>query len=508
VRRSHAALLFGLLVAAFFAVSIPLFDRCLDDDAFISFRYARNLIRGEGLVYNPGEPVEGYTNFLWVILNGVAMAAGAAPEASSQVLGLLFGAAAVALLFLLGWRAGMGGWSALAPAALVALLPFSVECLLGLEMPLFVFLLVAAVGLHAAEERPRSAAATGLVFALAAMTRPEGLLVLGLSALADVLAPGQGGRFPWRRWAGRAVGFLAVYGPYYAWRFSYYGLPLPNTFYAKTGGELAGLGAEYVGGALLRVGPLALLGLALLWRRRENPRFVPLAALTVIAYLGYLVTIGGDFRHHYRFFIPVLPFLLLLAAEGARRLFAAFSARPWRAVALLILGGMVVFAAARMAGPALTWVRYREVRNPQLYAVGEHLRRIGPAGALIAISGGGIVPYVSDLPAIEMWGLTDLHIARSPTRRLGRGVPGHMKGDGAYILSRRPRYILFIATMWTWRPVTPRDVGENVAAPSELDLWQNPRFWREYRLRSVPLPQGGFVNYFERATSPSPAPRG
>ena len=39
----------------------------LCDDAFISFRYVRNLLAGHGLVFNPGEYVEGYTNFLWIL---------------------------------------------------------------------------------------------------------------------------------------------------------------------------------------------------------------------------------------------------------------------------------------------------------------------------------------------------------------------------------------------------------------------------------------------------------
>ena len=39
----------------------------LTDDAFISFRYVRNLLAGHGLVFNPGEYVEGYTNFLWIL---------------------------------------------------------------------------------------------------------------------------------------------------------------------------------------------------------------------------------------------------------------------------------------------------------------------------------------------------------------------------------------------------------------------------------------------------------
>ena len=39
----------------------------LTDDAFISFRYVHNLLEGHGLVFNPGERVEGYSNFLWVL---------------------------------------------------------------------------------------------------------------------------------------------------------------------------------------------------------------------------------------------------------------------------------------------------------------------------------------------------------------------------------------------------------------------------------------------------------
>ena len=51
----------------------------LGDDAFISFRYARNLAEGHGLVWNPGEAVEGYTNFLWVVLMAAGIGAGAEP---------------------------------------------------------------------------------------------------------------------------------------------------------------------------------------------------------------------------------------------------------------------------------------------------------------------------------------------------------------------------------------------------------------------------------------------
>ena len=55
----------------------------LCDDAFISFRYAQHLSEGQGLVWNRGERVEGYTNFLWVLLMAAAIGAGIAPESAS-----------------------------------------------------------------------------------------------------------------------------------------------------------------------------------------------------------------------------------------------------------------------------------------------------------------------------------------------------------------------------------------------------------------------------------------
>ncbi|MHC4066890.1 MAG: hypothetical protein ACYSUI_20630, partial [Planctomycetota bacterium] len=67
----------------------------LTDDAFISFRYARNLSEGLGLVFNPGfERVEGYSNFLWVVLLAGVNALGLAPESAAHA---LTGGATVAL---------------------------------------------------------------------------------------------------------------------------------------------------------------------------------------------------------------------------------------------------------------------------------------------------------------------------------------------------------------------------------------------------------------------------
>src|SRR5690606_9328035 len=60
--------------------------RWIGDDAFISFRYARNLAEGEGLVFNQGARVEGYTNFLWTVLLAGFIALGLDPAQVSIVL--------------------------------------------------------------------------------------------------------------------------------------------------------------------------------------------------------------------------------------------------------------------------------------------------------------------------------------------------------------------------------------------------------------------------------------
>ena len=71
----------------------------LCDDAFISFRYVRNLLEGHGLVFNPGEYVEGYSNFLWVLeLAAIWWALGVAPEAAAPWLSVAFTAGTIAAM--------------------------------------------------------------------------------------------------------------------------------------------------------------------------------------------------------------------------------------------------------------------------------------------------------------------------------------------------------------------------------------------------------------------------
>ncbi|MEN9937780.1 MAG: hypothetical protein RLZZ387_4359, partial [Chloroflexota bacterium] len=134
------------LLCALVAFSGALWVSWLTDDAFISFRYSQNLVAGNGLVYNVGERVEGYTNFLWTMLAALALALGAEIVVTTYLAGVILALALVLSTYAVGrWLLGPG-W-----ALVAALLVATCQSLLvytarggGLETGLFALLALLA----------------------------------------------------------------------------------------------------------------------------------------------------------------------------------------------------------------------------------------------------------------------------------------------------------------------------------------------------------------------------
>ncbi len=201
VARPLAARLGLGALAILVALSGLLWPSWLSDDAFISFRYAQNLVAGHGLVYNLGERVEGYTNFLWTVLAAGVIAGGGDVALWSHIAGVALGIAIVLLCYVLAARLLGPAW-----ALVAALIVATSQSLLlytargsGLETGLFTLLVLAASAcyLAAAGVRRNLLIATGLLLGLAALTRPEGVLVFALTAahLAFQIWTVDGGRW-------------------------------------------------------------------------------------------------------------------------------------------------------------------------------------------------------------------------------------------------------------------------------------------------------------------------
>ncbi len=145
------------------------------DDAYISFVYSRNLAEHGELSFNLGDPVEGYTSFLWTVIVGGMMALGVPPELSSRVLAAICAVVSLVIVFRILERA-LGrktGWAAVPPLLLATSSGFACWTSGGLETQLFVMLVVIALdAVVAAVVRPAALRRAGVALALAAMTRP------------------------------------------------------------------------------------------------------------------------------------------------------------------------------------------------------------------------------------------------------------------------------------------------------------------------------------------------
>ena len=299
------------------------------DDAFFSFRYVRNLLEGHGLVFNRGERVEGYSNFLWVmelaLLWGVF---GLRPEHAAPWLSVAFTVGTIAAM--LWWVARL---PALQHRALVAWLALGLVCSSatfavwtsagGLETRQFTFFIVlAVVCLSLYRESRHALLAVSLSLAAAALTRPEGPLFavccFAWYAVQRRVDTGQWGR-GWREAACLAVPVVVLVAGHYLFRYSYYGEWLPNTYYAKHVRPWYDMGLRYLLAAALETGlylllPLAVVSLVKGWRGRRCLTYA-LPLLCIVAHAAYIARVGGDF-FEYRPLDFYWPLLAVPAAVG------------------------------------------------------------------------------------------------------------------------------------------------------------------------------------------------
>jgi hypothetical protein len=453
---------------AVIAILLAFGKRWVCDDAFISFRYAENLVNGLGLVFNAGERVEGYTNFLWTVWIAVGMRMGADPEVWSMAWGLAFYGATIGLLGLyhLRVRRAMGRSGLLLPlAALMGAVhgDWNIWATGGLETACFTFQCVMGfMVLVAAGSSTRKLAAAGLVLATASMTRPDGVIFVALAGV-------------WVFWTQRprrravlAFGsaFTAIWVPYTLWRVWYYGDLFPNTFYAKSA-YLAWYSQGWVYVRLyfakywaLLAGPV-LAGACLAASRRNRllrkerpaidlPAEAALAGAFALFYMLYIMRVGGGFMYA-RLLIPATPFLLVLLELGLGGLSERRAAR-WR----FATAGLLIAAVAwsphplgdrrLVSGIANEWLYYPPERTAEVRAEGETLCRYFD-GLPVRVACFGtearLVYYSKPAVAIESdAGLTDRAIAHRPLAERGR--VGHEKKPTAeYLIRRRKVHFVF-----------------------------------------------------------------
>ncbi len=433
------------------------------DDALISMRYAWNLSHGAGLVWNPGEHVEGYSNLLTTLLMAGACVVFDRRTAALAVvlvgvitvLATAFVVARLATRFDPRRNAATPGFIGLAFCSALAFYPLSYWSLSGMETGLLTLLFVTSllmVELWAETGRPWLAHAFAVTLGLLCVTRPDGFLLAGLGVAGFIHAARRASRESAAR---RVVAVLAIAAIPVAvqaiFRARYYDSFLPNTFTLKLGAFPL---SERLRGGLGFIRPLALPILALLapilvgiLRAPSRLKIVACAALMIT--VGYEISVGGDPWPYWRIMIPAIP---LATAVATHEIWTSVAGARWirRAAAVGVLSVLFLVLNRGFIKEMTFRVRpyqwYSNVANVNTaLALGE----ISRPSASVGVFWAGSIPYYTGLRAIDFLGKSDPVIARRKPDLTGavawggmNSVPGHNKYDLRYsIVNLRPTYV-------------------------------------------------------------------
>jgi hypothetical protein len=457
----------------------------LFDDAMISMRYARNLVEGRGLVWNPGQFIEGYTDPLWTLVMALAIALFGPERAplAIQLLGAGCVAASVVLAAAIGGRlARLGGLDPVAQrivtfgagALLLAYYPFSYWAVMGMEVgPITVLALATALLVAARWGRavsPRAGLALTACCPLLYGLRPDAVLIpLVLLGARWIHAWVVKDRASLATLTGVAIVSATVMLGHAVWRHAYYGAWTPNTYLMKVVGDPLSHrirnGLAFERPYFKQAGLWFVLAVFTAWRTRAT-LIAPLLLGAWIVQLVYQVYVGGDPWAYWRQLTPGFALCAPLVALG---LYHVGRTRRSLAIALAAAGVFAVNIpfAKQIIGRDPP---YQVDHNIRAYRLAEFLRDHMPADEEVAMIWAGALPYYWPGPAYDMLGKTNVEVARLPADQHypdWRGMPG-IVGHNRHavrrtITERRPGFV----ELASWGP---NDDASVEVARSYVDL--------------------------------------
>ncbi len=458
------------------------------DDAFITFRHARNFAETGLSTFNvAGPPAEGATSFLWTCVVALAHLANDDVTVAAKTIGVaLMALAFVAVLRLARRFAGAerrdlgrrGG--ALAVLMLGAWPAISVYAVSGMETSLGALLaLVFVERLLAASDEPtrRRWGETAVVAFALGLARPEQNLFVAL-ALGVVFATRPDARRPMM--IATAIGCVAPGVAYLAWRAHAYGVVMPLPFHIKFAADTGrwpgwGMVSSF---ALEILGPLSIpiVVVAVALGRRALP--VLPGALAILIFFSATKPMM-DFS--WRFLAPVAVLLFVVAGCGLAALTELVFARQTHVARAMIVAGLAAAVAFQHAG-----ARAMEIEHYNSYAIGlrqahiplgrflaEHSAPRAPGERLLVISDAGSTPYYSGWRTIDTFGLNEPRIAIDHDRGAGWIVDANP--DVIVVISRSPTTFRarldFEETIW--REATARGYvhAKSIQFDTQYYLW-------------------------------------
>ncbi len=501
-----------LIIFLFLRNAIPY--KFIQDDAYTSMRYAENFVNGAGLVFNHGEKVEGYTNFLWVILlsgyrilQNVFSIGNVSLENAASFLSLFFAIVSLILTYILaevinksetGKDSPLDKFLKMIKQLLpLLLLAYSTPLIYwgvsGMETTLFLSLVIlSAILFLKKRDRHRPGYLFAFVCMLNSFVRPEGAIIYALYLAWELgseyylLRKGKEKislpRLLNKKIIAETSLFILPLILYTLFRLSYYGYPLPNTFYAKTEFSFRFLerGIAYASAFakdFLFYGLFLLPVVTMSARKTMTDKNLFLLFVS-LSWSGMIIILGGDVLPLHRFFLPVLPFFYILTVESIFQAINIYNEKNVKLSGMLqlIVAGLLIFYAFANYGRVLGEMDEKRgfeaglVKKMKIYSA--WLNSKEDKKAAVALSTIGAFSYSTNADIIDIVGLTDKFISHNPKEIKGidEELPviwkeRHYNSD--YVMDRKPDYIIFPA-------------GAKPSAFAECALFIHPEFRKNY----------------------------
>lgn len=400
------------------------------DDAYITFSFSKNVAQGHGPVYGHGVVVEGYSNFLWMLIValGLVIRPLADPVAIARVAALPFVCVLALCTYRLCRERARAAWAVAAVALLLVNADVITAFQVGLETLPYAALLALSFMLYVRSlHDPAFRRWVVPAFVAAALMRIDGFLPLGFILVFEMARRGWKREGTVREYAIWALPALCLYLAWFVWRWHTYGLLFPSTYYAKAliPKVLPHRGWEYLRSETLASGSFLALPFAAILLLRRPP-----GALAIVLYsLGhalYVTRVGGDWMPYGRFVLPILPLVLVIIVWGGREI-SQIVASHLKSRSRLVLAlpavlpiASLLFIVARTEGHLVGSDLLRGKRAMAVEQFGHVIRLTAsakllnlalPAGARLVTDYGGVLAYYTDAAPIEMWGLCNAMIA-------------------------------------------------------------------------------------------------
>jgi len=474
-------------IAIFISIVYSYKLRWLGDDIFIGLRYVQNFLDGNGLVYNKGEKVEGFTDFLWIMLISFFSWMKCNPLTTVQTLGIVSAVGTLTIFSVIIYKISSRLAIFIIPFVTLALAlnyDFNTWSTSGLESSFFSFLLSSSFYIYffSAFLEKKKLVLSGLFICLALLTRPDTLLILfvanGLIVLYHLINKNSIPKIISLLFLFN-LSIIFIYIPYFIWRYNYYGFIFPNTYYDKLGNEsLFSKGFYYIwlyfkphfiSFLILFLPPFIffpilknkpLLKLKEFLSDNWNAAYATCIAIVYSYLLGFVAKVGGDFMYA-RFIIPIAPFIYFIIFYSILKL-----SKPTylNIIFVLLLCGSFVETKLRLAifqaldknGKEITTLNRDIADERYVYTsyfkieeeikLGKAIHRAfeGIEAKLLIRGGQACMGYYADFPYIqEFHGLTDTLIAHSVIKIRGRighekhGTTEYFQNKGIHFLFNR-----------------------------------------------------------------------